>query len=107
LLGLYSKPAALAQGQGRAPVPLSPNAFISIASDGSVKIMAKAPEVGQGVKNLLPMMIAEELDVDWKDVKVEQADLNAKYGGQFSGGSQATPSGWDPMRQVGAAGRQM
>jgi isoquinoline 1-oxidoreductase subunit beta len=107
LLGLYSKPAALAQGQGRPPAPLSPNAFIRIASDGSVTIMAKAPEIGQGVRNLLPMIIAEELDVDWKSVKIEQADLDAKYGGQFSGGSNAVPSGWDPLRQVGAAGRQM
>jgi isoquinoline 1-oxidoreductase subunit beta len=107
LLGLYSKPSALAQGQGRPPAPLSPNAFIRIASDGSVTIMAKAPEVGQGVKNLLPMIIAEELDVDWKNVKIEQADLDAKYGPQFSGGSNAVPSGWDPLRQVGAAARQM
>jgi isoquinoline 1-oxidoreductase beta subunit len=108
LLGLYTKPAeALVQGQGRPPAPLSPNAFIRIASDGTVTIMAKAPEIGQGVRNLLPMIIAEELDVDWKNVKVEQADLDAKYGGQFSGGSNAVPSGWDPLRQVGAAGRQM
>jgi CO/xanthine dehydrogenase Mo-binding subunit len=61
LLGLYPEAAALAQGPGRPPQqPLLPNAFIRIAPNGTVTIMAKAPEVGQGVKNLLPMMIAEE-----------------------------------------------
>lgn len=107
LLGLYVKPQVLAQPGRQAMGALSPNAFIKIAPDGMVTIMAKAPEVGQGVKNLLPMMIAEELDVEWKKVRIEQADLDPKYGGQFSGGSFATPSGWEPMRQIGAAGRQM
>jgi isoquinoline 1-oxidoreductase beta subunit len=114
LVGIYAKSeahelGALASQGGNRPAPpqLSPNAFLSIAPDGTVTIMAKAPEVGQGVKNLLPMLIAEELDVEWKSVKVQQADLDAKYGSQFSGGSLATPSGWEPMRQVGAAGRQM
>ncbi|MFN0084711.1 MAG: molybdopterin cofactor-binding domain-containing protein, partial [Blastocatellia bacterium] len=107
MLGLYPKAAAAAaQGPPRM-APLVPNDFISIASNGIVTITSKNTEIGQNVLNTLPMLIAEELDVEWKDVKIVRADADNKYGPQFTGGSSATPMNWDPMRQVGAAGRQM
>ena len=84
------------------------NGFVKITADNVIKIMAPNPEGGQGVKTSMPMIVAEELDVDWKDIIIEQANLDTKhFTRQFIGGSQAIHQGWKPLRMAGAAAKQM
>ena len=91
------------------PVPgTSLGAFVEIAADGAVTIAAKNPEIGQGMKTALPLIVAEELDVPWERVRVVQADLDeARYGEQFSGGSTGISENWERLRAAGAIARLM
>nr|WP_298789683.1 molybdopterin cofactor-binding domain-containing protein [uncultured Allomuricauda sp.] len=84
------------------------NAFIKISDNGAVTIYSPNPEIGQGVKTSMPMIIAEELDVAWKDVYVEQGILDTEnYQRQVAGGSQSIRFGWDALRQTGAKAKHM
>jgi isoquinoline 1-oxidoreductase beta subunit len=89
-------------------VLFTPNAYLVIDPKGIVTLMAPNPEIGQGVKTALPMLLAEELDVDWKKVVVTQAPFDAvKYGNQSAGGSGAVRSRWESARKAGAIARHM
>ncbi len=84
------------------------NAFIKIADNGIVTIFSPNPEIGQGVKTAMPMLIAEELDVLWDNVHVAQGELDTEnFTRQVAGGSQSIRLGWEPLRQTGATARQM
>jgi isoquinoline 1-oxidoreductase beta subunit len=114
LLGCYFKSAGTLFGaeviNASASLPggdFSPNAFIRIAPSGFVTLISKQPEIGQGIKTSLPMIIAEELEVEWKNVVVQQGDLNPVYGGQGAGGSTSTPNNYETFHRLGATARTM
>ena len=84
------------------------NAFLKIGDNGLVTIFSPNPEIGQNVKTSMPMIIAEELDVKWEDVVVEQAGLNTEwYTRQVAGGSQSIRHGWKSLRTTGATAKRM
>src|SRR5690554_4350823 len=84
------------------------NSYIKIGENGVVTLFSPNPEFGQNVKTSMPMILAEELDIDWDQVIVEQADfLPDRFKGQFTGGSQAIRQNWAPLRTAGATARQM
>jgi len=108
LLGFYSaKAAELGQPTDASLGEFSPNAFLRIAPDGTVTIVSHKPDMGQGVTTSIPMILAEELDVDWQAVKLDIGRADPAFGNQLSGGSRSVPNSYDSMRQLGATARAM
>jgi isoquinoline 1-oxidoreductase subunit beta len=85
----------------------SPNAYLRITPDNKITIVVARSEMGQGVRTALPMILAEELEADWKQIQIEQAGASTLYGDQTTGGSASVRTTWDPMRKAGAAAREM
>jgi isoquinoline 1-oxidoreductase beta subunit len=110
LLGFYASNASAADAMVGQPsaatlADFSPNVFVRISPDGTVTIVAHKPEMGQGVLTSIPMILAEELDADWKSVKLDP--LPPTFANQLSGGSTSVPSNYNNMRQIGATARAM
>jgi len=85
----------------------SPNAYLRIMPDNKVTIVVARSEMGQGIRTALPMILAEELEADWKQIEIEQAGASTLYGDQTTGGSASIRTTWDPMRKAGATAREM
>ncbi len=96
-------PRAWAQPQ----ISLSPSAYLRITPDGKITIVVARSEMGQGVWTSLPMILAEELEVDLKQITIEQAGASTLFGDQATGGSASVRTTWDPMRKAGAQAREM
>jgi isoquinoline 1-oxidoreductase beta subunit len=90
-----------------ADATFEPSAYLRIGSDNKITIFSKNPEIGQGIKTSLSQIIAEELEVDWNQVEVQQGMLDPRYGAQFAGGSTGIKTNFDTLRRAGAAAREM
>jgi isoquinoline 1-oxidoreductase beta subunit len=84
-----------------------PNVYLKIGSDNRIIVFSKNPEIGQGIKTSFPQIIAEELEVDWTQIEVQQGMLDPRFGGQFAGGSTGIKTNFDALRKAGAAAREM
>ncbi len=114
MLGLYLRTggrglANIINASADAAGEFAPNAYLRISPQGVVTLISKVPECGQGIKTSLPMVIAEELSVDWKDVVIEVAEATAQYSNPWygAGGSTSTPNHYDTFRHAGASARMM
>jgi isoquinoline 1-oxidoreductase subunit beta len=89
------------------PASFEPNVYLKIASDNKIIIISKNPEIGQGVKTSMPQIIAEELEVDWNKIEIQQGVLDNRFGAQFAGGSTGIKTNFDTLRKAGATAREM
>src|SRR3979490_2591353 len=111
VLGAYYVPKALRHhnvpsGETDADrATLHPNLFVGIDTDGTVHIVAHRSEMGTVIRTTLPMIVADELDADWKRIKIDQAIGDPRYGDQNTDGSHSVRSFFDVMRQAGATAR--
>ncbi|MGD9834966.1 MAG: molybdopterin cofactor-binding domain-containing protein [Piscinibacter sp.] len=108
----FALPLASGRLEAAAPAVFAPNAWLRLTGDGTVTVMCGSAEMGQGVLTAIPMMLAEELDADWKKVRVMQAPVdkaydNPMFGMQATGGSTTVRAHWEPLRKAGAAAREM
>lgn len=102
VIGFY-----LHSGLGPAKGTFAPNAYLKITPDGKIIVVVARSEMGQGVRTSLPMILAEELEADWKQITIEQAGASKLFGDQSTGGSASVRTTWDPMRKAGATAREM
>ena len=101
-ISIVNNPAHIAAGL----IPF--NSYLSIGTDNIITIVSPNPEIGQGIKTAFPMVVAEELDADWKLVKTVQGHLdNSKFERQVTGGSGAVPHSWERLRKAGASARYL
>ncbi|MDE0757577.1 MAG: molybdopterin-dependent oxidoreductase [Pseudomonadales bacterium] len=100
--------AAKAEDLGSLVGSIELNAFIKVSTEGKIVIYSSNPEMGQGIKTALPMIIAEEMGAKWEDVEVLQSDVDeARFGRHGAGGSTTIPRTFDQMRTMGASAREM
>ena len=97
----------IAKASPDTPASFEPNVFLKIGSDGKIIIMSKNPEIGQGVKTSMPQIIAEELEVEWSQIEVQQGVLDNRFGSQFAGGSTGIKTNFDTLRKAGATAKEM
>ncbi|HEU5171198.1 MAG TPA: xanthine dehydrogenase family protein molybdopterin-binding subunit [Gemmatimonadales bacterium] len=100
-------PAFAHPAQRAAATPLAPSAFLQITRDGQITVWVARSEMGQGVRTALPMMVAEELEVELAAIRIEQAPSDPKFGEQATGGSSSVSDMWTPLRTAGAQAREM